>query len=309
MGDKLRLIGSIFEIPMGIVKRRLDLKLHKKERLPKESFNKWLYERIKSSEAAAIVRFGGTEMKSLRKYELNRVFNLKLDMSSEVSKLCALSGFFPNDVSLIDEFCILNIDMLPEIDAIGTWDLAFERYFIKKYMVKDVVQTELENLEPYFCDAPWSKALEGKKVLVVHPFADSIKAQYENNREKLFKNKDVLPSFELKCVKAVQSLGGVPDGDYKDWFEAYESMLQKIKEVDFDVAILGCGAYGMPLAINIKRMGKIAIHLGGATQMMFGVYGKRWEDNGDGLINEHWIRPLESEKSVNFNKVENGCYW
>lgn len=30
---------------------------------------------------------------------------------------------------------------------------------------------------------------------------------------------------------------------------------------DYDVAIIGCGAYGMHLAAHAKRKGKIAIHL------------------------------------------------
>ena len=33
--------------------------------------------------------------------------------------------------------------------------------------------------------------------------------------------------------------------------------------------------YGFPLAAEIKRMGRIAIHLGGVTQIMFGVIGSR----------------------------------
>ena len=46
----------------------------------------------------------------------------------------------------------------------------------------------------------------------------------------------------------------------------------------FDVAIIGCGAYGMPLAAMLKQAGKQAIHLGGATQLLFGIKGKRWEE-------------------------------
>jgi threonine dehydrogenase-like Zn-dependent dehydrogenase len=39
-------------------------------------------------------------------------------------------------------------------------------------------------------------------------------------------------------------------------------MIDEIGKIDFDVAILGCGAYGLPLAAAIKGMGKQAIHLG-----------------------------------------------
>lgn len=41
-------------------------------------------------------------------------------------------------------------------------------------------------------------------------------------------------------------------------------------------------------------MGKIAIQLCGATQLLFGVLGKRWEAMDDfmhGVVNESWVRP------------------
>ena len=124
----------------------------------------------------------------------------------------------------------------------------------------------------------------------------------------MFENKNVLPKFELKTLKSVQSLGGEKT-KYLTWFDALHSMEKKIDKIDFDVAIIGCGAYGLPLAAYIKRKGKQAIHLGGATQILFGVKGKRWEDRKLKYINKYWINPDEKDKPKNFKKVENGCYW
>ena len=306
MSDRWDFFKGALEAPLGIAKRRFDLRLHSNERMGCDEFNKWLYCRIKDGTPTAVVRFGGTEMKSLRKYEFHKISGLNVGYDSECKKLCELSGFFPDEASLIPDFCEENIKYLSAVDAIGVWDLPFERYFVKKYL-KQPVQTELENLEPYNSSIPWTGALENCKVLVVHPFIESIVSQYEKNREVLFENPSVLPEFKLVGFKAVQSLGGVPDGEYASWFEALEDMYTKIREIDFDVAILGCGAYGMPLALRIKNDGKIAIHMGGATQMLFGVYGKRWENSE--LINEHWIRPSIKEKATNADNVEKGCYW
>ena len=75
----------------------------------------------------------------------------------------------------------------------------------------------------------------------------------------------------------------------------------------FDIAIIGCGAYGMPLAAYCKQIGKKAVHLGGATQLLFGIKGKRWDNYS--LYNDYWVRPLESETPRNAGKIESGCYW
>lgn len=48
-----------------------------------------------------------------------------------------------------------------------------------------------------------------EKVVVVHPFAELIEKQYKEKKLMLFENKDVLPEFDLRTVKAVQSLGGI----------------------------------------------------------------------------------------------------
>ena len=67
-------------------------------------------------------------------------------------------------------------------------------------------------------------------------------------------------------------------------------------EAEFDVLIVGAGAYGLPLAAEAKRMGKVGIHIGGAIQILFGILGHRWEtehvEQFGPLFNDHWVRPF-----------------
>lgn len=166
----------------------------------------------------------------------------------------------------------------------------------------------MKNLEPYYEEEiPWSRILKGKKVLVIHPFADTITAQYAK-RERLWENNDILPEFTLITLKAVQTQCGEIDFRFPTWFDALNYMEKKI---DFDVALIGCGAYGLPLAAAVKEMGKQAIHLGGATQILFGIIGKRWEQSPffKAFMNEYWVRPSEEEKPKHADRVEGGCYW
>jgi len=176
--------------------------------------------------------------------------------------------------------------------------------------LKNSVKVPLKDLEPYYHLNPWSEVLKGKKVLVVHPFSKSIETQYKK-RQFLFSDHRVLPDFELITIKAVQSLIGNKPAEFSSWFEALEFMKNQISNTEFDIAIIGCGAYGLPLAAHVKRIGKKAIHLGGQTQVLFGIIGKRWEDRDFFLdmFNEHWVRPLPEETPQNHIKVEDGCYW
>ena len=90
-------------------------------------------------------------------------------------------------------------------------------------------------------------------------------------------------------------------------------MRDRIGREQFDIAIVGAGAYGLPLAAFVKSIGKQAVHMGGATQVLFGITGRRWEEEYRGsigaMINEHWVRPLPEETPERAATVEGGSYW
>jgi hypothetical protein len=285
----------------------------------KEYANKLIYDALKSDMPCMIARYGSTEMANLVNYiGVKKNNRSKLDFikgeslkwwwePSVMKQLQVWSGFFPPTQKNIEAFCDLMLKDTQQVDILGSW-LYEERHLADG--LTNAKRIVLEDLEPFFCTNPWTKALEGKKVLVVHPFANTIEKQY-NKRELLFDN-NLLPEFELKTIKAVQSVAGA-ETEFKDWFEALEYMKQQIDATDYDICIIGCGAYGFPLAAHVKRSGKKAIHMAGATQLLFGIIGKRWEDYVVwpymNLFNEHWVRPEESEKPKNANVVEGACYW
>jgi hypothetical protein len=166
------------------------------------------------------------------------------------------------------------------------------------------------DLEPYMHERPWSRWLEGKRVLVIHPFTDTIALQYAK-RAVLFDNPLVLPPFDLQLVRAVQSIADNAT-PFASWFDALADMEAQIDRLDFDIALIGCGAYGLPLAAHVKRMGRKAVHLGGQTQLLFGIKGKRWETGHpeiQRMFNAHWVNAAETERPQGLMRVEGGAYW
>lgn len=223
-------------------------------------------------------------------------------------RIANIAGFFPNTDEMLERFCAEFIKHCQNIDALGIWYRRYEDIFHRVFF-PDSALIPLKSIEPYYHSDPWSKKLKDKKVLVVHPFEESIKSQFQN-RKLLFPNPDVLPDFDLQTVKAVQSIAS-NQTQFKTWFDAYEYMCEQIASKDFDVAIIGAGAYGLPLASFVKQIGKQAIHMGGATQILFGIRGKRWDHKAffQPIFNEHWVRPSASEIPQNHQIVEGGSYW
>lgn len=217
------------------------------------------------------------------------------------------AGFFPATPKMLDRFGQLMMDCMPLVDVLGSWRP--EEAFVMPYMHQAQL-VPLYALEPYCFDNPWTPALEGKKVLVVHPFEDTIRKQHESGRyEHLFEDKRLTPNYELQTLKAVQSIAGNKPAEFDDWFQALDWMKDEISKRDFDIAIIGCGAYGFPLAAHVKQIGKKAVHLGGAVGNLFGILSRAVEIAHKRFVNEFWVRPSKAETPCNHLNVEKGRYW
>ena len=296
--------------------RRIAYKLGKKEYLPNTSlsidvYNKWLFDRLIDGKPLMVARFGSQEARAT-------AWSLGVDRGYDrvipryVQKRMTMGpGLFPSNDESVRRFGDIMVESAGSLDSLAYWDSFMQEYLLEEICPYGVITTYLENLEPYrYQAAPWSRALEGKTVLVVHPFASTIEKQYAR-RGELFANPDVLPDFELKTIIPPQTIAGTVDGRFENWFEALDFLKNTIATEAFDVCIIGCGAYGFPLAAFVKAIGKQAIHLGGATQMLFGIKGKRWDlkEISKELYNQSWTRPSENEKPAGAFKVEGGCYW
>lgn len=192
---------------------------------------------------------------------------------------------------------------------LGLMQSPFEKELVEKNLPNSL-RCGLASLEPYLNGSPWSRSLEGRRVLVVHAFSDSIAKQYGENRKRIFADARVLPEFDLQCIKAPQTMLSETAG-FSKWGEALEDLKARVSVLDFDVAIIGCGAYGLPLGAHIKNMRKVAIHFGGAVQLLFGISGKRWRDQPHfrALMTDAWVSPMNNERPLGWVKVEEGCYW
>jgi len=264
---------------------------------------------ILAGKPAMIARFGSYEAQCTAEGIAIRLGVRKRFSDYILNRIHINAGVFPYGEDAALRFSEICEEAADNIDVLGWWSTYMQDYLSLEVCDKSTIITDLSSLEPYYSDNPWTSALKGKKVLVIHPFKETILSQYKK-RASLFENPDILPEFELSVIQAVQTIAGTQDSRFEKWEDALNYMYNEAMKIDFDVAIIGCGAYGMPLAAMLKKAQKIAIHLGGPTQILFGIQGTRWDNTvGKKLYNENWVRPSEAEIPNNAKKVESGCYW
>lgn len=219
------------------------------------------------------------------------------------------SGFFPSNTESFQKWGGIVEKDIAELDLLFQWQ-DNEKY-LSSYLdgIPRVLNSEM--YFPYNYKNPWSQALSNKKILVVSPFAETIEKQFVN-REKLFPNPDVLPEFDLQTIKAYNIIDQCnPYKEINSWIEGLESLKERMSGKQYDIALIGCGAYAFDLAAHAKRMGKIGMTLCGSLQVLFGIYGVRYEDylRSLGILNEYWVRPSRKERPKGYKSVENGAYW
>ena len=217
------------------------------------------------------------------------------------------AGISPRNPSSYQRFGDLVIDSLIHVDCLAVLRITHESVLIKQ-LPQVPYLCDLEELAPSMEFYPhWIDALQTQRILVVSPFHDSIQQQ-------LPKLADIWPSrkwLSNSNILLYRFPYLIDDNCQLNWWDVYDDVTHILQTWEYDIALLGCGGLGLPLAAVAKRSGKIGIQLGGQLQILFGIYGNRhleqeWHCR---CINSSWIRPLPHEVAESARRVENSCYW
>lgn len=271
-----------------------------------EEANALIADYIKSDKPFALCRLGSAEFTLMQLYDEYQMFHRNRLPQSNMYSL------FHEDLAEIDRWVTLTKEDCKDVDIMAYFeDHPMEEYLIRSYC-SNTKLIRLEQVETILHEIPWTMALEGKKVLIISPFVDTITAQYPN-MDKIYQGRKMLPEFELKTLKSVWFSGAKEEDTFNNWFDALDYLYEEAMKIDFDIALLGCSTFGFDLACMFKRAGKQAIQYGGALQLLFGIKGSRWDDCPPYVkyFNEYWVRAPKTEApSKNFaNKLDNSCYW
>lgn len=272
--------------------------------LSKEITNESLKKALSDGTPFAAVRIGCVELSALNNHEKIELGFKKGYKESVRFSIRNNAGYYPTTEEALKRYGDELLPLLGQADCLGVMQAHMEDYFAR-YYAPHAQYVLYEGMEPLHGD--WTRALEGKKVLVVSSFPKDISRQYAK-RDLLFPSPSPLPSMHLMTLHApVTFADATPEeGSFFDELSRVEAEMDAL---DYDVLLVGAGAYGSFLALHAKARGKIGIQTGGATPTLFGIIGKRWvkREHVAKYVNEHWIHP--SEKPNGFEKIEQGAYW
>jgi hypothetical protein len=225
-------------------------------------------------------------------------------------------GLFPVRKQIFNRFVLEYADSVRSMDLVsqwqetGTYESALEQAFLDRLcpQATRVGYFFLRILNPR---AVWLDDLAQLRWLVIHPFAQTIRAQLPNLSKLGVYSSSV--EFHLQRRALDTSIISCPQLPYmvpprhRDWFETLEDLKSQMERETFDIALVGAGAWSLPLVAHAKKLGKKGMHLGGTLQLLFGIKGTRFDHGVQ--YDEHWIRPLGDETPANCRLMEEGAYW
>lgn len=188
---------------------------------------------------------------------------------------------------------LLDCDRLNLLIHKITNDKSVVSNFSSKFMAK--------NSDPFWYSYhKWYQILNNKIVLVINSFAPLMELQYKSGN--LHKIDEKFPVFKdiISYRTPYTFFNNGPDANY---FETLESMINEIQNIDFDVALVSCGAYACPIVDRIHT-NKVAISMGSGIHKMFGI-DPQSKENSPFILNKI---PQEYIPE-NYMKIEGGRYW
>jgi hypothetical protein len=232
------------------------------------------------------------------------------------------AGIYLPDMNSIMRYSDLYLKAFENCEMMGAWEVQ-GKYIEHIQQSYEFMRNSFPNKKMFWVFAldifhyiydpkAWTKALRGKRILIISAFTDSIREKVPI-REKIYDGVDLFPGCSFIYAKPPQTQAGETSRAFEQELNDFTKRLDVIKD-DYDVALVSCGGYGNLVCNYIyENHKKSAIYVGGVLQMYFGVLGGRWlKERPDVLrlfMNEHWSRPKASERPRNCDQVEGGCYW
>jgi hypothetical protein len=190
---------------------------------------------------------------------------------------------------------------------------AFETWQVKAATIP------LRSLEPYYVEPQeqWTRLLSGHSVAVVSSFTKTAAAQVIKGSSQLWGDKNVIPDnvdwswIQTGHPRSIARGRNEWPPHVHSWQQAAKHVVSEVVLSGARFALIGCGGLGMPIGKMLKDRGVIAIVLGGAIQVLFGIKGNRWQTHNEihKFWNDEWVWPSEEETPAGASSVESACYW
>jgi hypothetical protein len=233
------------------------------------------------------------------------------------------AGLFPAHPHSLDEWSeYMLTDVLHIMDLMVEWSPYYgqqEHQLLDRFSPASK-RTVIQALESYYEVDPADRYTlhipDNSRIAIIGPFADSVREQMTKlndiwSTRNIWRDATFIPIKTYFSPLVASETTGWPSS-VTGWRSACDAIVEQVRASGAKYVFVGCGALSLPIVSALKtKLGCFAIHTGGATQIFFGIKGKRWDSNENisCFYNSHWIRPADHEIPARAVTIEQGCYF
>ena len=229
------------------------------------------------------------------------------------------SGVFPDDetslMDFIERFQVVcnGMDFLAHVDG---WPETLDSLTGDGPTFIGIDALEPDRSDPYDGENCYLPHFEGARVLLVSSMADLlVERATEQTYEEVWSRIGATwfrPS-QVEALTFPYIYDEAVQARYPSVWDIYDQVADQMRSRHFDVALIAAAGLGLPLALAAKNLGTIGISLGGHLQVLFGVHGKRWQQDAAWsslYLNDAWVTPPPSLRPHNSRGLaDDGAYW
>jgi len=230
------------------------------------------------------------------------------------------SGIFPASSDFLARFIPWHAGHIATVDTLGLFRYPLEHEIFAHYgfAAKPIYYGDMQpdRSVPVRNEQCYLGTLAGKKLLIVAPFAELLRARataatfeavWSNSGRRWF------APCSVAAIEFPYGFATCDHGGFATCIDLFDDIARRMDRSDYDVALIGAGCLGIPLAAHAKKTGRVGLSLGGHLQVMFGVIGKRWREDKAWQrkhINAAWIDMPEIYHPPGKEFLaDGGAYW
>jgi hypothetical protein len=230
-------------------------------------------------------------------------------------------GIYPAELGFYPRFDAFWIEHLRALDCVGLYRdrLAPSRRILTHYRVPgppiDFHDLEPDRSTPSRDGDCYLPLFRDRRVLLICPFAGLLRNRAAPEIFEAVWAKTGKRWFEPRDVQALEFPYGfarTTQRQYPTVLDLFEAIRHELEARRFDVALIAAAGLAVPIAAHVKRLGKVAIDVGGHLQVVFGILGRRWRrwsDWQERYVTEAWIDMPERYRPEETGVCDDGAYW
>ena len=223
------------------------------------------------------------------------------------------AGFFPADDDSLDQFARLYLEALPHADVMAVWFNPGEQRIVSEYCEQAPASSSCARCTACCTRNPGPRSSRASECWSSTRSRRRSSLSTRITGGSCSRIRRCCPSSSSRRCSHRRPSPATMTAT-RSWFDALAQTCERIGRESYDVALIGAGAYGLPIADIRQEPGSAGgapgrSHAAALRHQRAPVGSRVSRATSSRCSTRYWVRPSAEETPEGASLVEGGCYW